>query len=109
MAVEDTDFLFPPKVMPELRDVRGLEWKSMVDRISLQAPDAIERVAFVLMMVRMNGCTTCQADSFKAMRGCSSCSVQTVKRFRGDDKELINQLEVARRELVTYMKKQGKK
>lgn len=109
MASNDTDFLFPPRVIPELRDLRGNAWAELIDRISTQAPDAVDRVALVLMMVRLGGCTTCQADSFKAMRGCTACATQTVKRFRGDDAELLHQLEVAKHDLHLNDKKQTKK
>jgi hypothetical protein len=109
MTTNDTDFLFPPRVISELRDLRGEEWRDLIDKVSTQPPDAIDRVAFVLMMVRLGGCTTCQADSFKAMRGCTLCAVQTVKRFRGDDTELLNQLDLAKRDLIVHNKKQTKK
>jgi hypothetical protein len=109
MAANDTDFIFPPRVIPELRDLRGEAWRDTIDRITIQSPDALERVALVLMMVRLGGCTTCQADSFKAMRGCTMCATQTVKRFRGEDAELFNQLEVAKRDLISKDKKQPKK
>src|SRR4030042_3917391 len=109
MSANDTDFIFPPRVIPELRDLRGAAWQEMLDRISNQAPDALERVAFVLMMVRLGGCTTCQADSFKAMRGCTMCAAQTVKRFRGEDSELLNLLEVAKRDVIANGTKQTKK
>lgn len=109
MTTNDTDFIFPPRVIPELRDLRGVTWREVIDNINNQAPDALERVAFVLMMVRLGGCTTCQADSFKAMRGCTLCAAQTVKRFRGDDTELINQLEAAKRDLMINSTKQSNK
>jgi adenine C2-methylase RlmN of 23S rRNA A2503 and tRNA A37 len=109
MANNDTDFIFPPRVIPELLDLRGEACRDTKDRISNQAPDALERVALVLMMVRLGGCTTCQADSFKAMRGCTMCATQTVKRFRGEDAELFNQLEAAKHDLMSKDKKQAKK
>jgi hypothetical protein len=109
MTNNDTDFLFPPRVIPELRDLRGSAWRDAIDRISAQVPDDLERVAMVLMMVRLGGCTTCQADSFKAMRGCTMCAVQTIKRFRGEDADLLGQIDVAKRDLTAHMKKQAKK
>jgi hypothetical protein len=108
MATEDTEFIFPPKIIPELRDLRGPQWCELVDRISSQPSDGLERVAFILMMVRLGGCTTCQADSFKAMRGCGLCASQTVKRFRGEDKDLLNLLETAKRDVKNYNSKQTK-
>jgi hypothetical protein len=40
-------------------------------------------------MIKLGGCSTCNADSFRGRRGCTQCSKQTIKRFRGDDEELI--------------------
>lgn len=107
MTTHDTDFLFPPRVIPELRDLRGKQWQDYVDRISTLQSDDPERVALVLMIVRLCGCTSCQADSFKAMRGCTLCANQTIKRFRGSDIDLINQIEVARQDVINYSKKRS--
>jgi hypothetical protein len=60
------------------------------------------------MMVRLNGCTTCQSDSFKAMRGCTLCATQTVKRFRGEDEELLSLVDAAKRDVMTYSSKHTK-
>ena len=109
MAANDTDFIFPPRVIPELRDLRGKPWQELIDRINNLLSDSPERVALVLMVVRLCGCTSCQADSFKAMRGCTLCATQTIKRFRGSDIELINQLETAQHDVIIYSKKRTKK
>ncbi len=95
----DTELLFPLRVIPSLRHLRGEAWRDLVERTKEQEPDSIDKLAFVLMMIRLNGCTTCNADSFKAMRGCTACSQQTVRRFRGSDAELVEHY-VAAREFI---------
>jgi len=95
----DTDLLFPPRAIAALRNIRGKDWQELIDRILDLEPLALDRLAFVLMMVRLGGCTTCQADSFRAMRGCTQCSQQTIRRFRGNDQELIKQFLDARNEV----------
>jgi hypothetical protein len=104
MPVNDTDFLFPPRIIPYLRDLRGEEWMGLVDRSGDVPADDLERLAFVLMMVRLAGCVSCQADSYKAMRGCTICAIQTIRRYKGDDVELLRNLETAKHDVVTYLK-----
>lgn len=89
MYNSDTELLFPSRVIPQLQSLRSEAWRDLVQRVNDHPPTSLDHLAFVLMMVRLDGCMTCNADSFRAMRGCTQCAVQTVRRFRGDDKELI--------------------
>ncbi len=76
----DTDLLFPPRILPALRDLRGAAWQDLVTSVIEAGPDSLEQMAFVLMMARMNNCATCNADSFRAMTGCTTCAKQSLKR-----------------------------
>jgi hypothetical protein len=100
----DTEILFPMRVAPALRDLRGEVWARLVRRASA-APDAsLDALAFSLMLIRLSGCLTCHTDSYRAMRGCTACATLTVKRFRGDDNELVALFERARVDVMNYMK-----
>jgi hypothetical protein len=103
MYNSDTELLFPPRVIPTLRSLRGESWQDLVDRV-LQA-NAIERdrLAFVLTMVRLGGCVSCHADSFRAMRGCTQCARNTLRRFRGEDRELEQLFDQACQEVERYL------
>ncbi|MFN8419106.1 MAG: hypothetical protein U0528_07675 [Anaerolineae bacterium] len=80
------ELLFPHHAIPHLRKLRGAEWQELVDRV-LTLPEADEQsLAFCLMMIRLNGCLSCETDSFRAMRGCDACSIQTLRRFKGSDR-----------------------
>jgi len=59
--------------------------------------------AFGLMMIRLDGCLTCHADSYRAMRGCTTCAQQTIARFKGSDEELLQRFEWARRDVLCYL------
>ncbi|GAB4570434.1 MAG: hypothetical protein Kow0077_04530 [Anaerolineae bacterium] len=85
----DTDMLFPPRVIPSLADLRGPEWKSLVDHVASLPHHHPELLGFMLMMVRIDGCLSCQADSYRAMRGCTLCARQAIARFKGEDSELV--------------------
>lgn len=104
----DTDVLFPPRIIPQLAELRSEIWRELVERVSNQPLDKNERLAFVLMMIRLGGCMTCHADSFRAMRGCTQCAMQTIRRYRGSDEELINLFHEAEIELEKNLPKQAR-
>jgi hypothetical protein len=101
----DTEVLFPLRVIPTLKSLRGDEWAELIDRT--QQPDGpfAEKLAFVLMMARLGGCITCSADSFRAMRGCTQCARQTIRRYRGNDSELLEQFDHSLKEVEVYQQK----
>jgi hypothetical protein len=102
----DTELLFPLRVIPHLRASRsGETWNNLVDRIVSPECSRIERMAFVLIVVRMGGCVSCTADSFRAMRGCTACAKQTVKRYRGNDADLMELFQQAQKEIELHNKK----
>jgi len=104
MFQDDTELLFPPRVIPALRNLRGESWGQLVDQVSQQQGEDLDRLAFVLLMVQLDGCSTCQADSFRAMRGCTQCATQTLRRYRGSDQELLKEFQQARQDVEKYLK-----
>jgi hypothetical protein len=90
----DTEVLFPLRVIPSLKELRGSEWAELVDRVQQADGQFAEKLAFVLMMVR-----------FRAMRGCTQCARQTVRRYRGNDLELLEQFEHSIKEVEGYQQK----
>jgi len=103
MVNHDTELLFPFRVIPTLRDLRGESWLGLVDNVHGLEPDAPDALAFVLMMVRLDGCINCSADSYRAMQGCTSCAQQTIQRYRGSDQELLNNYSKARDEVKAFL------
>jgi hypothetical protein len=57
-------------------------------------PDAL---AFALMMIKLGGCLPCEMDSYRAQRGCATCARQTVLSYKGNDTQLIQRYENARK------------
>jgi len=82
------EFLFPPCVIPSLRDLRSEAWRSAVDEAAEGGDASVSEIAFVHVMVELNGCITCNADSFRAMRGCRQCSSRNLRRAHLDDADL---------------------
>src|SRR3954454_4391678 len=99
---KDAEMIFPSRVIPALRNLRGKDWQSLVDQIIDQPEDAPEVLAFSLMMIRLTSCMSCHSDSYRAMRGCTNCASQTVARFKGSDEDLIKQWQVARDDIMAY-------
>lgn len=86
----DTELLFPMRVIPKLRELRGGAWRDLVDHV-LESDSPIEdKLGFVLMMVELCSCSTCNSYSYRAMRGCTVCASSTIQRFREDDKALVS-------------------
>ena len=103
MYHSDTEILFPMRVAPTLRELRGRRWRRLVDR-SVQAPDAaLDQLAFSLMMIRLAGCLTCHPDSYRALRGCTACASQVIRRFRGEDEDLAAQFQRAKTDVSLFL------
>jgi len=97
--------MFPHQIIPRLRNLRGPEWASLVDRVMHVAEGHEESLAFVLMMVRLNGCMACETDSYRAMRGCDACAIQTLRRYKGSDSELLTAYRQALEDVRDYLLK----
>lgn len=98
----DAEIIFPTRVIPHLRGLRGQAWLRLVDAVMGCPSGSVERQAFTLMMVRLDGCLTCHADSYRAMRGCTLCAQQSIARFKGSDDELIAAYEEALHDVTRY-------
>jgi hypothetical protein len=104
MTSENIDLLFPSRAIESLFNLRGEKWDRLIEEVVEKAPMDLVKIAFVLFMVRLGGCTTCQSDSFRAMRGCVTCSTTSVKRFKGSDQNLIDLYDEAKNDVINYMK-----
>ncbi|MBI4769883.1 MAG: hypothetical protein HY784_05565 [Chloroflexi bacterium] len=103
MYQSDAEMLFPSRVIPHLRALRGPVWQALIDRLSGAGEGDEDDLAFGLMMIRLDGCLTCHADSYRAMRGCTTCAQQTIARFKGSDEELLQRFDWARRDVLCYL------
>jgi hypothetical protein len=102
----NNQLMFPYHVIPTLRNLRGSEWKELIDRVLSVAEGDEESLAFVLMMVRLNGCMACETDSYRAMRGCDACAIQMLRRYKGSDRELIRVYQQALDDVRRYLGKE---
>ncbi len=97
-----TELLFPPHLIPDLKDLRGPEWRELVEHIISLPETHQDTLAFCLMMIRLNACMGCVSGSYRFMRGCELCSQQTIARYQGTDEELIAHFHQAQEDLANY-------
>jgi hypothetical protein len=97
------ELLFPRHVIPSLRNLRGESWACLVDRVVSREEGHEENMAFMLMMIRLNGCVICETDSYRAMRGCMACAIQVMRRYKGTDEELVGLFEQALADVREYV------
>lgn len=97
-----TELLFPPRLIPDLKDLRGEEWRELVQHVASLPETDPETLAFCLMMIRLNACLGCVSGSYRFMRGCEVCAQQTISRYQGTDEELIELFYKAKDDLEHY-------
>lgn len=97
-----TELLFPPRLIPTLRDLRGDVWRELVDAVTSLPETHPDKLAFCLMVIRLNSCLSCLSGSYRFMRGCELCAGQTIARFQGTDEELIAFHQEAKEDLARY-------
>lgn len=103
----ERELLFPPGVIPLLREARGDDWRRLVDHVASLPQDESPGLAFSLMMIRLNGCLICETDSYRATRGCAACSLISLRRHRGSDADMLKKYERALRDVDAYLGVRG--
>lgn len=102
------EILFPSSIIPDLEETRGPKWQSLTQRVASLPESHEEVLAFMLMMIRMNGCLECETDSYRAMKGCLGCSLQTLRRSKASDEELLALYRNCLEDMRKYLLKSGK-
>lgn len=97
------EIMFPHAVIQDLAETRGPEWQALVTHIQALPQSHENTLAFMLLMIKLNGCMECETDSYRAMRGCDQCALQTLRRFKSSDSNLIAQYEEALLEIRERM------
>ena len=104
MVNTQTDLIFHPRLIPEIASQRGKQWSDFVRRVAKTDEVSIDKIAFVLMMSRLAGCTTCSSNSHRALNGCELCARLAIKRYKGSDADLIENYEAALQEVRKHIK-----
>jgi hypothetical protein len=102
MYQSDAEILYPNRVTSTLRKLRGEVWQRLVENVLSQPESDAATLAFTLMMIRLDGCLTCHADSYRAMRGCASCAQHTIERYKGTDEQLLTAFQQAQSDILRW-------
>ncbi len=102
-----TEFLFAHWAVSALKDLRGARWRELTARIADLASTDPDALAFALMMVRLNGCVTCDTRRYRERGGCADCAhlvlttlsketeAALLTRFRAAQKEIADSFALA--------------
>jgi hypothetical protein len=101
----DSEILFPPRCIQQLRDLRGPKWQKLIAQISVLPNNHEKILAFGLMMVKLGSCLTCDLDCYRASLGCCTCARRTISGFKGDDTSLLEIYNKAVDEVHSYIAK----
>ena len=85
-------------------ETRGAAWQDLVADSVNAGPDSLEQMGFILMMVRLNNCATCNSDSYRAMNGCIPCALHALKRCHETDETLVEIYRTSKDEVEQYLK-----
>lgn len=97
------ELLFPAQLIASLKELRGEEWKALVERVSALPETHLDSLAFVLMMIELDGCLKCNSNNYKFLRGCYLCATQMVQSYKGTDSDLLDLYARARQELSQHL------
>ena len=101
------ELMFPHYAIPRLREARGESWRELIDRLTALPETHEDILAFMLVMIRLNGCMACETDSYRAMRGCTMCTLQTLRRFKEPDSELLRIYNQSLKDVRAYVAQPG--
>jgi hypothetical protein len=103
VAHTKAELLFPAHLISSLRELRGPDWQGLVDRVAALPETHPDSLAFVLMMIELDGCLRCNSNNYKFLRGCFLCATQTIQSYKGSDAELIRTYERVKKDLTQHL------
>ena len=103
MVTAKGELFFPARLISTLRDLRGEQWRQLVDRVSKLPDTHPDTLAFVLMMIKLGPCMKCHSNNYRFLRGCALCSTQSIQSFKGTDTELIRLYHRSQAEIDQYL------
>jgi radical SAM superfamily enzyme len=102
--MERTELLFAHWAVRALKDARGPKWKKLVEDVAALPETHPDALAFQLMMVRLNGCVTCDARKYIERGGCARCSSTTLAFSKETEENLLARYRAARKEITSTLK-----
>lgn len=101
------EFLFAHWAVPALKDLRGDKWRALVMRVAALDSTHPDSLAFALTMVRVNGCTNCDARRYRERGGCANCSRFVLTTLNKESEPgLLARFRAAQKEIARTLKTQ---
>ncbi len=100
-----TELLFASWAVRALKDARGARWRKLVEEVAALPETDPAALAFQLMMVRLNGCISCDARRFAERGGCANCSVTNLTFSKESEAALMERYRAARKEIAEALDK----
>ncbi|HEY60822.1 MAG TPA: hypothetical protein G4N92_09115 [Anaerolineae bacterium] len=105
MHNQDTELVFPLRVLPMLRSFRGEKWRQIIDKVISGDANIIEETAISMVMMDVTGCLTCNSDSFRALKGCTKCAEHALRKSKCSDQDLLERFKTAKERVKVFLKK----
>jgi hypothetical protein len=102
--MDKPEILFAHWAVRSLKDARGPKWKKLVQEIAALPEDHPDALAFQLMMIRLNGCVTCDARKYSERGGCARSSLTTLAFSKESEENLLARYRAARKEIAQTLK-----
>ncbi|MBI5650128.1 MAG: hypothetical protein HZC40_06755 [Chloroflexi bacterium] len=100
-----TEFLFAHWAVSALKHLRGDKWRELTTRLAALPETHPDALAFALVMVRVNGCVTCDARRFRERGGCANCTKFVLTTLnKENESELIARFRAAQKEIARSLK-----
>ncbi len=101
-----SELLFAHWAVRAQKDARGPKWKKLVQEIAVLPETHPNALAFHLMMVRLNGCVTCDARKYTERGGCARCAATNLSFSRETEKGLLARYRAAREQVAQALRAQ---
>lgn len=100
-----SEILFPHRSITALRNLRGNQWRELVEHVLSLPEDHLDSLAFSLMIIQLCECLNCDLGSYKASLGCTTCAKRAVLAVKGPDRLLLRHFEKAKREVSKFLQR----
>lgn len=104
MVYSHCEILFPHSKVSGLKNLKGDDWKELVEEIAMLPETHPDALAFSHMMIKICDCLNCDLSSYKAALGCAACSQRTVNALRDNDKQLLQRFKKSQKIIYDYLR-----
>lgn len=99
-----TEFLFAHWAVPQLKELRGAKWRTLVEGVTRLDDTDPDSMAFALTMIRINGCVNCNMHRYRERGGCGDCSRFVLTSLSKEtETSLLTRFHAAQKEIHAFI------